>query len=132
MITCSSHLASTYWKTAQGEAVMAYLDVPRLHFVGRFYADPSTIDNNANNFRPNPPLSEDPNSSNFVLWNAMGTHTFQLRDCVIKSGIDKQGNAITTSSADPVIGANLESVLDRYKYVAKLVDLDVDQQGVSQ
>src|SRR5262249_43971966 len=43
-----------------------------------------------------------------------------------------QGNAITTSSADPVIGANLESVLDRYKYVAKLVDLDVDQQGVSQ
>ena len=109
---------------------MAYLDVPRLHFAGRFYADPSTIDNTDANFLPNAPIGQNPN--NPILWNPMGTHTYRFQDAVVKTGVDRQGKVIQSSTADPVIGARFESILDFYQYVAKLVDLDVNQQGVSQ
>ncbi len=36
---------------------MSYLDVPRLHFTGKFQADPSTVNNNDANFDPTARLS---------------------------------------------------------------------------
>jgi hypothetical protein len=107
---------------------MSYLDVPRLNFSGRFAADPSTIDNNRNDFVLGAPLSNDPTSPNWVLWNPMGSHVFELLECTVRSAVLQDGPA---SGGDPVIGGQLESVLDKYRYPAKLVDLDTDQQSVS-
>ncbi len=98
---------------------MAYLDVPRLHFSGRFFADPSTIDNNSNNFRPNPPLSNDPNDPLSVFRNQIGSHAYEFRDCVVRTGIDNNGKAVAVAAVDPLIGARCETILERYKYVAK-------------
>src|SRR5260370_40530483 len=98
---------------------MAYLDVPRLHFAGQFYADPSTIDNTDANFQPNAPIGKNPN--NPILRNPMGTHTYRFQDGVAKSGVDQSGKGIQDQTADPVIGARIESILDYHEYVAKLV-----------
>jgi hypothetical protein len=111
---------------------MAYLDRPRLHFAGKFVADPSTIDNNPNDFEPDAPLSNDRHSPYTVGWNPQGTHTFKLQDCTVRGAVDRNGVEISSAAADPLFGARVESVLDHYRYPAKLVDLDVDQQAVSQ
>ena len=106
---------------------MAYFDVPRLHFWGKFLADPSTIDNNANDFQPNAPLSNDPNSDYFVGWNPQGSHTFGFADCVVRSVVNAHGQIQTAGAGDPLVGASVQSVLTHHKYPAKLVDLDVDR-----
>jgi hypothetical protein len=51
---------------------MSYLDPPRLHFRGRFFADPSTINNSITNYdttvvyNNRPPSASNPTS---VFWN---------------------------------------------------------------
>ena len=102
---------------------MGYLNIPRLHFSGRFLADPSTLNNEDANFDP----AADPTDDD-LGWNATGTHNWQLLDCTVQSIVDSRG-AITDSQKDPLIGA---LVLSAGEYPAKLVDLDPDNQGVSQ
>lgn len=47
---------------------MSYLDTPRFHFLGKFFANPSTINNATENYNPaevynnNPPSAANPNS----------------------------------------------------------------------
>jgi hypothetical protein len=107
---------------------MSYLNIPRLHFTGKFQADPSTVDNNDANWDPNIPLSNDQNAPGWVYWNPTGTHNWKLVDCTVRGAANDQG-LFTAPSNDPIIGA---SVLSSGKYPAKLVDLDPDNQAVSQ
>ncbi|HEX3150292.1 MAG TPA: hypothetical protein VHR66_19605 [Gemmataceae bacterium] len=110
---------------------MSYLHAPRLSFAGKFFADPSTVDNNRNNFNLGVPLNQDPigpNNNYGIGWNFQGTHVFRIEGGKVGSVDSGNGPVL---SGDPLVGATVESVLDYYKYPAKLVDLDPDQQSVS-
>lgn len=111
---------------------MSYFELPRLYFSGTFRASPSTINNVDSNFAEPPILQK--------LWNPKGSHDFQIlrgneftippsitvKPCTIQS--------IATSSGfvtdDPLLGQMVIST--NSPAVAKLVDLDPDQQQVSQ
>lgn len=112
---------------------MSYLQVPRLHFFGTFRASPSTINNVDANW--------DPTKAAHPLWNPRGTHEFQLlrgnevtiplgapvTPCTITSVCGPDGQYTTS---DPIVGKFVIST--NSPSTAKLVDLDVDQQGVSE
>ncbi len=102
---------------------MTYLGWPRLHFSGRYLADPSTVNNSAGN-RENPAV-EEPGAGLAPSWNPNGTHAFAFEDVQVRAAIGSEG---APAGADPVIGTRLASAgaLD-----AKIVDLDTDQQTVS-
>jgi hypothetical protein len=93
---------------------VSYLDVPRIHFIGRFYADPSTVNNDPTHYQPdvtNPAPWQDP----------AGLHSFRILDCNVTS---VEGGA----AADPLVGAAVTTT--DLPTPAKIVDLDVYQQAV--
>jgi hypothetical protein len=98
---------------------MSYLDLPRVHLNGTFFADPSTVNNDPSHYevdvtRPSP-------------WqNPNGLHRFKLLDVKVTSAIDANGNFV---EQDPLLGVAVTST-DK-PTAAKIVDLDVYQQGVS-
>ncbi len=98
---------------------MSYLDVPRLHFAGTFVAKPSTVNNDPHNFNPQV-TNPDP------AWNPKGNHAWQFLNCGVKSAANASGPV----TADPIIGASVQST--DQPVAAKLVDLDTEQQMVSQ
>ncbi|MFT5161590.1 MAG: hypothetical protein ACI9FJ_000155 [Alteromonadaceae bacterium] len=105
---------------------MSYLGYPRLHFSGGFLADPSTINNTPNNY-------EDSNDEikNFELyWNPNGRGEFNLQNCVVTKVVYGPGDETTDAKVDPLIGQTVSLVTA--KGVAKIVDLDPDQQNVSE
>ncbi|BBH71868.1 hypothetical protein ACTI_85530 [Actinoplanes sp. OR16] len=117
---------------------MSYLDVPRLHFAGRFFADPSTINNAGGNYAlpaaaidsrlASPTLS--PGSP--LLWNPRGKHWFYLDACAVGACRDSTGTIRTTAAGaagDPVVGGTVEST--NSPTYAKLVDLDPEMQFAS-
>jgi len=102
---------------------MSYLDVPRIHVFGRFFTDPSSINND--------PTHYDPDCTRPAPWQEpSGLHRFQLVDCAVTSAMTPSG----PPSSDPVIGAAVQSVDAVQGFpnqsAAKLVDLDVYQQNV--
>ena len=97
---------------------MSYFDTPRLHFSGKFFTDPSTINNDPTHYDPDcitPSPWQDPN----------GQHRFQFRECLIRSVVDTNGPV----SSDPVIGSGVTTT--DQPDPARIVDIDVYQQGVS-
>lgn len=100
---------------------MSYLDVPRLHFAGTFIANPSTVNNTPQNFDPTVPITPQNES-----WNPNGNHAWKL-NCQVRTAVDGSGQV---RSLDPIIGAVVRST--DQPVVAKLVDLDTEQQMVSQ
>lgn len=97
---------------------MSYLNVPRIHFSGRFFTDPSTVNNDPQHYNPdctNPSPWQEP----------MGQHRFQFQNCLVKSVLTSDGYAKT----DSLIGSSIISTDN--PSAAKIVDLDVYQQGVS-
>ncbi len=98
---------------------MSYLDVPRLHFSGTFIANPSTLNNTPQNFDP---AVTDP----FPAWNPSGNHAWKL-SCQVRTAFDASG---AVGILDPIIGAVVRSTDQPVE--AKLVDLDTEQQMVSQ
>lgn len=115
---------------------MSYFGVPRLHFFGSFLAAPSTINNLDSNF-DEPPVVHN-------LWNPKGKHYFQLlagneptvppkanvTPCSVTAIVTADGKFVTDPATDPLIGQLLVSTNNPTP--AKLVDLDPDQQQVSQ
>jgi hypothetical protein len=102
---------------------VSYLDVPRLHFSGIFIANPSTVNNDPANFDP-AVTSPSPG------WNPKGNHYWQFKNCTVRSAVNATGKVFQTSADDPLIGATVESTDS--PSTAKLVDLDPDQQMVSE
>lgn len=126
---------------------MSYLDVPRIHFGGLFFTNPSTINNYDASFEPSVQLTgpqgqyltDDPNGDGGPAgWNAVGTAQLWLSECTVLSAVGPAGTAV---SADPILGAAVESPSPStpkttpdgkgFYDIAKLVDLDPDQQGRS-
>jgi len=98
---------------------MSYLDVPRICISGRFFTDPSTVDNDPAHY-----IDDDAPPSPWQTPD--GKHEFKLTGCLVQSARDNTGANV----ADPaLIGAPVVS-LD-FPIAAKLADLDVYQQGVS-
>lgn len=95
---------------------MSYLDQPRINFTGRFFTNVSTINNDLANYDPSSPVG-DPG------WNPNGVALFQFDSCTV-TGVQapcdnsKLVGASVTTPPQPVPG--------------KLVDLDPDQQSLSQ
>jgi hypothetical protein len=84
---------------------------------GAFFTDPSTVNNDPTHYDPtctNPSPWQEPN----------GQHRFQLRDCSVMSVMGPTGPA----SSDPLVGASV-TCIEPFG-AARLVDLDVYQQGV--
>ena len=117
---------------------MSYLDVPRLHFAGKFFADPSTINNRGSNYSvpaaaidallARPTLSP----SGPLLWNPRGNNWFFFSDCTVRSCLDNTGAMKTTASGasgDALVTGKVESPAT--VAIAKLVDLDPELQSAS-
>jgi hypothetical protein len=107
---------------------MSYLDSPRIHFRGWFQADVSTINNDVRMFQNASFVPEYQNMNVNGSWNPRGTAVFRILDCSITGGF-LNGQALTTSRDDAVIGLTLQNSTDRAP--GKLVDLDPQQQMVS-
>jgi len=105
---------------------MSYLGYPRLHFSGGFLADPSTINNTPNNYS-----NDNPDTNQLELyWNPNGTGIFDLQECTVTKVVYAPGKETTDPSVDPIIGQSVKAVYS--KAAPKLVDLDPDQQNVSE
>ncbi len=104
---------------------MSYMDLPRFHFLGVFYTDPSTVNNDPSHYDPSttrPSPWQDPN----------GTHSFRFTKVEVTSGLDQSGQLVSTG--DPLIGAAVYSADQSPSNPpppARIVDLDVYQQGTS-
>ncbi len=106
---------------------MSYLDVPRLHFAGKFIAKPSTVNNTPTNYDP-----ATPQTTGLVLaWNPNGDHDWEFEDCTVQTAETSDGTVWNASNPESVVGAGVQSRNDS-PYNAKLVDLDTEQQMVSQ
>ena len=95
----------------------SYLDVPRIHFSGKFRADTNSRNNYRCNFDYDRPAYSEGD------WNYKGSSEWEFLDTYITAVIDSGGNKIVTSS---LLGAELFS--NQIQPLAKLVDLDVDYQ----
>lgn len=95
---------------------MSYLSYPRINFYGRFFTDPSTVNNDPTHYN----LTDDPPSP----WQSPdGLHQFKLEECTVVSAIGSKGEV-----ADPIV--NLPFITTDSPSPAKIADLDVYQQGV--
>jgi len=118
---------------------MSYLDLPRLHFSGLFFTGPGTINNVIQNYAPGVPLVNAqgqylPNA----VWNPLGVSQWWLEECTVLSAVGSAGAPV--DATDAVIGAAVESPSPKtpmsdgtggFYDIAKMVDLDPDQQGRS-
>lgn len=119
---------------------MSYLDLPRLQFSGLFYTGPSTINNILQNYTPTVTLETNNEFAPRALWNPNGVAQWWLEECTVLSAVGPTGVAVNTSAQDIVVGAAVESPSpstpmsdgkDGFYDIAKMVDLDPDQQGRS-
>ena len=112
---------------------MSYLNPPRLHFAGKFQADPSTVNNDpehfdSGNFRSNYDLPGPLTTNGW--WNPKGTGAWRFFDCTVRRAVYSDGNNTEDANVDPVIGCAINDSDSRVE--GKLVDLDPEQQTVSQ
>jgi hypothetical protein len=119
---------------------MSYLDLPRLHFSGLFYTGPSTINNITQNYTPTVDLESGPNQYDRSVagWDPTGVAQWWLEECTVLSAVSS--GATPVAAGDAVIGAAVETPSPKtpmsdgqggFYDIAKMVDLDPDQQGRS-
>jgi hypothetical protein len=97
---------------------MSYLDLPRIHLLGTFFTDPSTVNNDPSHYNPG---VEQPSP-----WQTpMGLHRFMFVDVKVNAAVDARGDFV---EQDMLLGAMTLST--DTPSAAKIVDLDVYQQGV--
>ncbi|XP_028403095.1 uncharacterized protein LOC114525846 [Dendronephthya gigantea] len=102
----------------------SYINFPRIHFAGRFHSDPSSANNNPDNFGAEYFSGMDQG------WNPNGGATWRVVDTRITRVC--YANEVCTSGEyhDPLINKKLED--GNLGASAKLVDLDVEFQASSQ
>jgi len=118
---------------------MSYLDWPRLHFKGRFQADTSTVNNDVRHYKTD---AFEPQFQAMMVghgqgeaqrtngyWNPEGSGAWRMLGCKVTSAVLRD-RVITDPRMDPVIGMHIAGSNDRV--AGKLVDLDPQQQAVSQ
>jgi mannose-6-phosphate isomerase-like protein (cupin superfamily) len=95
---------------------MSYLDQPRINFTGRFFTNVSTINNDIANYDPSSPVG-DPG------WNPNGVALFKFDSCTV-TGVQ------APCDDSKLIGASVTT--PKQPVPGKLVDLDTDEQNLSQ
>ena len=111
---------------------MSYLGFPRLHFCGSFEADPSTVNNDPYHFDVaafRAGWDEPGAGATRGWWNPDGTGAWRLAGCTVRSVAYADGS-VCDDWSDPIVGARVGSATEQV--AAKLVDLDPEQQMVSQ
>jgi hypothetical protein len=118
---------------------MSYLGWPRLHFAGRFQADTSTVNNDVRHYKSDvfepqfQKMMVGRGGGNYQrtngYWNPEGTGAWRMLGCRI-TGVVQQEQLITDERDDAAIGLLIAGSNDRV--AGKLVDLDPQQQAVSQ
>jgi hypothetical protein len=103
---------------------MSYLDAPRIHFFGKYFANPSTINNNLSNYNLKPPL--------ILSWNPDGSAFFRFLECRVSSAVRGDGTVLSSGAGDPITQATVTTPQKPPTKVAKIVDLDPDQQSITQ
>ena len=103
---------------------MSYLDTPRIHFFGKFFANPSTLNNTLSNYDLKPPL--------VPSWNPSGSAFFRFLDCTVSSAVGPDGGVLASKAGDPITQATVTTPQAPPPKVAKIVDLDPDQQSITQ
>ena len=59
---------------------MSYLDLPRIHFAGLFFAGPGTINNMTTNYEPDAPIEKPAGKYTPIAgWNPPGVSQFYLQ-----------------------------------------------------
>jgi hypothetical protein len=110
---------------------MSYLDAPRFHFSGTFFADPSTVNNSTENFAPNVQINDEVASvtnPNSQWWDPIGNAFWKFTNITVTAAANEDGTYIQT---DPLVGATIVSILSSAGPIAqyaRLNDLDPDQQ----
>lgn len=113
---------------------MSYLSTLRLHVAGRFFSDPSTVNNHPGHYdnaafdRARYWRRGSGGSVNHGWWNPEGANRFRLLDVQVTSAVGADGVSLAPGG-DPVLSLSLVSRDGRS--AAKMVDLDPDQQLVS-
>ncbi|MBI3269646.1 MAG: hypothetical protein HYZ53_11540 [Planctomycetes bacterium] len=116
---------------------MSYLDPPRLTFFGKFFANPSTVNNAIENFDPALPLKPGPGTGPGLMgWNPSGAHYFRFQDVTVASVLGADWVRRSSSNDDPIVGATITTVppgdsIPGTLGNGKIVDLDPDQQLIS-
>ncbi|WP_263352906.1 hypothetical protein [Acidicapsa acidisoli] len=108
---------------------MSYLNPLRLNFAGRFKAAPSTVNNDPTHFNNatfKPQYQEWGKGANNGWWNPSGDAVFRLIDCAVTTAF-LGGDEV---SGDRVLSFRVTDTATRMP--AKMVDLDSEQQMVSQ
>jgi hypothetical protein len=114
---------------------LSYLELPRLHFAGRFQADTHTINNvgpyfDNSVFEPRfQRLAELPYHYN-GLWNPDGSGSFRMRDVAVTGLSFPDGRFTDRTADDPLLGGRLTD--DDQRVSAKMVDLDPDEQMMTE
>ncbi len=103
---------------------MSYLDEPRIHFFGKYFANPSTINNDIGNYDLKPPLD--------LSWNPDGSAFFRFLDCAVSLVVGPDGVGAAGDAGDPIAQATVTTPQAPPPKVAKIVDLDPDQQSITQ
>ncbi len=128
---------------------MSYLHVPRIYFGGLFFTNPATINNYDYSYDTDVELTKnhqyrtDGGQGGPGGWNPMGTARFYLENCRVLAGIgpDRTHYGLGAGDTpDPLIGAlvatpspTTPTAPDGVSHpIAKLVDLDPDQQARSE
>ncbi len=105
---------------------MSYLDLPHFHLLGRFYANPPTINNQALNYDPATALVLKSRSvPGSVSWDPRGIGVYRMSGAV-QTVLAADGSVLST---DGLVGATLAST--DAPLAAKLVNLDPQQQNTS-
>ena len=106
---------------------MSYINPPRLHFSGRFFTDPSTVNNIPSNFE-GPKNENNPGNWN---WNPYGHHDFYFIGCTVTKVVYSDGSSCEDPEGDSIIGRTICSNLtpkDKKPSKAKIADIDVNLQ----
>jgi hypothetical protein len=103
---------------------MSYLDAPRIHFLGQYFANPSTINNTLSNYDLKQPLN--------LSWNPNGSAFFRFLNCKVSMAVGTDGAISSAVGSDPIVQATVTTPQSPPTKVAKIVDLDPDQQSITQ
>ncbi|MBC9932762.1 ferritin-like domain-containing protein [Chitinophaga qingshengii] len=107
---------------------MSYLQVPRLHFAGKFQADVPTVNNypkhyDNENFKPDDTIRR---LSSLGGWNPGGSGSWRLHECVVHRVCYADGTYCDDPAMDPVIGMPIGAANSRVS--GKMVDIDPYEQ----
>ena len=100
------------------------MDYPRIHFVGRHFADVNTINNDPVNFKLSMPTHEFDKG-----WHPLGGNEWSLQDCAVTSVVYQNGSRSNNVVLEPLIGAAV--VTNPSSVEGKIVSIDVFAQNKS-